>query len=102
MFGLIQKSKETMANGDHPEEDDSEILNDTYHCKYQMFIGILVWIITIGRFDVTFDTSSLSQFVACPRMVKLKRVIHIVSYLKHVKNHKKTKNNFRVKRSNIY
>ena len=56
-----------MADGDHPEEDTSEPLNDDMHQKYQMLIGMLNWIACIGRMDIGFATVSLSRFTVCPR-----------------------------------
>ena len=32
--------------------------------KYQMLMGILVWVVTIGRIDLAHSTSLLSQFIA--------------------------------------
>lgn len=86
MFGNLPKHRSPLANGDHPEEDDTPLLNDDDHRKYQMLIGMLVWLVTIGRLDLAYSTTSLSRFVACPREGHLKRVLRVYGYLKHRKN----------------
>ena len=78
----LSKHDTPMAAGDHPELDDSQILNDEDHTKYQMLIGMLNWIVTIGRLDIAFATSSLSRFVACPRKGHLDRALYVFGYLK--------------------
>lgn len=82
LFGTIPKSTVPMASGDHPEMDDSEVLDDTSHRQFQMLIGILNWIVTIGRLDVAFATMSLSRFSACPRRGHLNRALKVFGYLK--------------------
>ena len=47
--------------------DTSALLNDDEHWKYQMLLGMLNWVVTIGRFDVAHATLSLSRFSSCPR-----------------------------------
>jgi hypothetical protein len=57
-------------------------MNDDGHRKYQMLMGILVWLVVIGRIDVAHATSSLSRFTACPRKGHLDRVLRVFGYLK--------------------
>jgi hypothetical protein len=63
----LKKFSVPMTGGDHPELDDTTILNGDGHKKYQMLIGMLNWIVTIGRLDVCYATSSLARFTARPR-----------------------------------
>lgn len=87
LFGINLPKKETpMAEGDHPEEDSSSPLNDDEHRKYQMLIGMLNWIVCLGRMDVAFATSSLSRFTACPRKGHMDRALRVFGYLKRNKN----------------
>jgi hypothetical protein len=62
--------------------DTSKLLNGEGHRKYQMLIGMLVWVVTIGRIDVAHATSSLSRFTACPRQGHLERLLRVLGYLK--------------------
>jgi hypothetical protein len=82
IFGVLKKSTVPILAGDHPETDDSEVLGDQDHRRFQMLIGILNWVVTIGRIDVTFATMSLSRFSACPRRGHLDRALKIFGYLK--------------------
>jgi hypothetical protein len=82
MFGVLVKSTVPIIAGDHPETDTSELLDDEKHRKFQMLIGILNWIVTIGRIDITFATMSLSRFTASPRNGHLDRALKIFGYLK--------------------
>jgi hypothetical protein len=45
-------------------------------------IGILQWIVHIGRYDVCFATSSLSRFASAPRVGHLSRVRRVFGYLR--------------------
>jgi hypothetical protein len=62
------------------------MLSDDNHRKFQMLIGMLVWIVTIGRFDVAYATASLSRFTAAPRKGHLDRVLRVFGYLKKRNN----------------
>ena len=70
----MPKKDTPMVDGDHPEEDTLELLDDKGHQRYQMLIGMLNWIVCIGRMDVAFATSSLSRFTACPCKRHMERV----------------------------
>ena len=78
----LPKHDTPMKAGDHLELDDSTLLSDEDHTKYQMLIGMLNWIVTIGRLDIAFATSSLSRFVASPRRGHMDRALYIFGYLK--------------------
>ena len=82
----LQKKDTPMVDGDHPEEDASETLDDKGHQRYQMLIGMLNWIVCIGRMDVAYATASLSRFTACPRKGHMDRVIRVFGYLKKYRN----------------
>ena len=82
IFGSLQKRDIPMVTGDHPEMDETDILSDDEHTKYQMLIGMLNWIVTLGRIDIAYAVSSLSRFVAAPRKGHLKRALYVFEYLK--------------------
>ena len=44
----LLKRNRPLEVGDHPEEDDSKILNDSDLKKFQMLIGMLNWLVNIG------------------------------------------------------
>jgi hypothetical protein len=77
MFGSLKKHSHPEETGDHPELDKSKVMdNDGHRKKYQMLIGILVWLVVIGRINVAHATLSLSWFTACPRKGHLDQVLH--------------------------
>ena len=82
LFGTLKKHDVPMVAGDHPEMDTTAIITGEVHQKYQMLIGILNWIVALGRLDIGFATSSLSRFVACPRKGHLDRALYVFGYLK--------------------
>ena len=47
---------------DYPKLDDSELLDAEGIQQYQSLIGMLQWIISIGRFDVQTAIMTLSSF----------------------------------------
>ena len=57
---------------------------ELYHqaTYYQSQIGILHWIVELGRVDITTEVSLLASHVALPRKGHLQTVFHIYGYLK--------------------
>eukprot|EP00957_Ditylum_brightwellii_P066467 5045770-Ditylum_brightwellii.AAC.1 len=41
-----------MVAGDHPELNGTKVLDDMDHQQYQMLIGMLNWIVTLGRIKI--------------------------------------------------
>ena len=82
IFGQWPKALHSpLVDGDHPELDTSELLNETDQKIYQSLIGALQWVIQIGRFDITTAVMTLSRFRAMPRQGHLDRVKRIHGYL---------------------
>ena len=83
---LQKKIKSPLEPGDHPELDDSELLDADGVQKYQSIIGSLQWAISLGRFDIATAVMTLSGFRACPRVGHLERAKRVVSYLSVMKH----------------
>lgn len=66
-----------------PELDSSNYCNPEQHTIFQNLIGILRWISELGRIDITFEVSILSQYLAQPRTGHLQQALNIFFYLKH-------------------
>ncbi len=49
---------------------------------YHTLIGVLRWIVEIGRVDIDVEVSMMSSHLALPREGHLKEVYHIFAYLK--------------------
>eukprot|EP00957_Ditylum_brightwellii_P124159 9464752-Ditylum_brightwellii.AAC.1 len=76
IFGTLTKHNTPMVPGDHPKLDESALLGDEDNQKYQMLIGMLNWLVTLGDIDITYSVSSLARFVLCPRKGHRDRAIH--------------------------
>jgi Reverse transcriptase (RNA-dependent DNA polymerase) len=63
MFGKKPKAQP----GDHPELDESELLNIEGIKQFQSIIGSAQWAVQLGRFDIATSTMALSSFHAAPR-----------------------------------
>ena len=81
-YGTLKKENVPATPGDHPELDDSPLLNEDETRHYQSNIGICQWISTAGRLDIAFAVSSLSRFSHAPREGHLDRTKKILGYLK--------------------
>jgi hypothetical protein len=64
-----------------PELDTSHGCSDEQVTLFQNLIGVLRWIVELGRIDIAFEVSSLSKFLAGPRTGHLVQAIHIFKYL---------------------
>ena len=80
--GPLRKENVPSTPNDHPELDETPLLNDDGKRHYQSNIGICQWISTAGRLDIAFAVSSLSRFSQAPREGHLKRTEKILGYLK--------------------
>jgi len=88
MFGEKPSTKiySPLEKGDHPELDESELLDATRLQQYQSLIGSLQWTISLGRFDIATAVMTLSSFRAAPRrghLLQLRRVCGYLAKMKH-------------------
>ena len=56
--------KTPLGKSDHPELDTSEILYGDMAAKYLTMVGQLQWLVTLGRFDIHAQVSTMSGFRA--------------------------------------
>jgi hypothetical protein len=68
-----------------PELDVTDELQNVDAAYYQSLIGILRWMVELGRIDITCEVSMMSSHLALPRVGHLNQLIHMFAYLK--KNH---------------
>ena len=66
-----------------PELDVTPFCNPDQHLLYQMLVGMLRWLIELGRVDIQLETSQLSSYLASPRVGHLNQVFHVFHYLRH-------------------
>ena len=75
-----------LTNNYHPECDASPELDSTEANYYLSLIGILRWIVEMGRLDICTEVSMMSSYVAAPREGHMQQVLHIFAYLKNHHN----------------
>ena len=68
-----------------PELDVTIELNAIDSAYYQSLIGILRWMVELGRVDICLEVSMLSSHLALPREGHLDQIFNIFAYLK--RNH---------------
>jgi hypothetical protein len=89
----LSKIRKTLSNaismppsgGYRPELDVSPLLSPEQANYFQNLIGILRWIIELGRLDIHVHVSMLSTFLAAPQEGHLNETLHIFAYLKRYK-----------------
>jgi hypothetical protein len=74
-----------MSPNYRPELDYSPFLNDRPAQYYMELIGILRWILELGRMDIMGYVSMLSSYTMQPRIGHLDQAFHIFGYLKRNK-----------------
>ena len=86
LFHLPKKAPAPMSNDYRPEIDTSEELDMTDAAYYQSLIGIVRWMVELGRVDICCEVSMLSSCVALPREGHLQQLLHMFSYLEKKHN----------------
>jgi hypothetical protein len=62
-------------------------LDDDLSSRYSQLIRVLRWAVKLGRIDIYYEVSVVSQHLALPRVGHLEAVYHIFAYLmKHDKS----------------
>ena len=70
MFGSLPSAtvQSPIEHGEHPELDESELLDQEGIKKCQSLIGLQQWAISLGRFDTACAVMTMSSFRAAPRI----------------------------------
>ena len=84
IFGSLpsKKTSSPIDKDDHPELDDSSLLEEPDIKIYQSLIGSLQWAITLGRFDISVSVMVMSRFRIAPRIGHMERLKRIFGYLR--------------------
>lgn len=80
-LSLKQKVRSVMPSDFRPELDNSPLLEDEEASFYMQAIGILRWIVELGRVDICCEVSMLAAYNACPREGHMEAAMHIFAYL---------------------
>ena len=76
------KRSSPLEHNDHPELDESPLLDAEDQRKYQSMIGALQWAVSLGRYDISTAVMTMSRFRQAPRRGHLDRVKRIYGYLR--------------------
>jgi hypothetical protein len=79
---LPKRVETPLSHGYRPELDFSNELDGSQTNYYQGLIGVLRWIVELGRIDIIVPVSLLSHYMVSPREGHLQQVYHIFAYLK--------------------
>jgi hypothetical protein len=79
---LPYKVPTPILSGYCPEIDTSHELSKADALFYQTLIGVLCWIVELGRVDIDVEVSMMSSHLALPQSGHLQELYHIFAYLK--------------------
>ena len=83
---LPKKAEAPFKAGYRPEIDISRELVGDEASYYQSLIGILRWIVELGRVDICLEVSLMSSHLALPREGHLEALFHMFAYLRKYHN----------------
>ena len=79
---LAAKAPTPMTCGYRPEVDTTPELGLEDAAYYHSLIGVLRWIVELGRIDINVEVSMLSSHLALPREGHMQELFHVFAYLK--------------------
>ena len=83
---LAKKASAPFLRDYDPITDTTKELDHELASYYQSQIGILRWMVELGRIDMITEVSLLASHIALPREGHLEAVFHIFAYLKNKHN----------------
>ena len=83
---LPSRTKTPLSSNYRPEIDVSPELNATDAAYYQSLIGVLRWMVELGRIDICCEVSMMSSHLALPREGHLQQLYHMFGYLSKCHN----------------
>ena len=83
---LPSRTKTPLSSNYRPEIDVSPELNATDATYYQSLIGVLRWMVELGRIDICCEVSMMSSHLALPREGHLQQLYHMFGYLSKCHN----------------
>ena len=70
------------VGGYRPETDMTDPLDPDRVSYYKTMIGVMKWMVEIGRIEIATECSILSSHLAYPRKGHFECALHMMSYLK--------------------
>ena len=75
-----------LDKNDHPELDDTELLTGESVQHYLTMVGQLQWLVTLVKFDIHAEVTTISRFRSDPRKGHLERLQRIYGYVLKTKH----------------
>ena len=82
----LHRCKSPWPSNYRPEIDTTPELTPHDASYFQSLIGIMRWIVELGRADLVMETSALASMMALPREGHLKALLQIFAFLKNKHN----------------
>ena len=76
-----------LDKNDHPELDDTELLSGESIQHYLTMIGQLQWLVTLDRFDIHAQVTTMSRFRSAQRKGDLERLQRVYGYVLKTKHY---------------
>ena len=86
IWKLPSRAHTPLSSSYRLETDISDEIDSDDASYFQSLIGVLRWIVELGRVDICLEVSMLASHIAMPRHGHLKEALHIFSYLKGLHN----------------
>ena len=80
-YKLPKRADNPFVIGYEPSLDVSPLLTPDEASYYNTMIGVLRWIVELGRVDIATEVSLLSSYLAQPREGHFEAALHIMSHL---------------------
>ncbi|CAJ1931864.1 unnamed protein product, partial [Cylindrotheca closterium] len=80
-LNLKRNVSAALPSGYKPELDNTDFVDAETHTLYMQLIGILRWLVELGRMDVCAEVSMMSSYNAMPRVGHFHAVLHLFGYL---------------------
>ena len=83
---LANRARSPFTSNYRPEIDITKELGPVEASYYMSLIGVLRWMVELGRVDICVEVSLMSSQMALPRRGHLDQLFHLFSYLKNHHN----------------
>ena len=81
-YSLPKMAANPFVGGYRPETDTTDPLEPDRASYYQTMIGVMRWMVEIGRIEIATECSILSPHLAYTRKGKFECALHMMGYLK--------------------
>ena len=83
-LGDFKKYNTPFCEDYHPELDSTPLIPPETISLYQSLLGSANWIITLGRFDISFAINTLSRYSMAPREGHMLAMNRVFGYLRQL------------------